>query len=84
MNCQLRFMITYKMLRATVVHPKMLPATNVSFPLRPPLSQEKHFRTTEIMSKDMRVALHGVLCKAIGTLTTHRDWGSGSLGKLLC
>lgn len=73
MNCQLNFMIAYKMLRATVVHPKMLPATNVSFPLQQPLSQEEHFRTTEIMSKNLRAALHGVLCKAIGTLTTHRD-----------
>lgn len=43
MSCQLKFMITCKMLRATAVHLKMLPAISVSFLLQQPLNKGKYF-----------------------------------------
>lgn len=63
MSCQLKFMITCKMLRATTVHLKMLPAISVSFLLQQPLNKGKYLSHKYYIKKLERGPLAEVLCR---------------------
>lgn len=75
MSCQLKFMITCKMLRATAVHLKMLPAISVSFLLQQPLNKGKYFWVTKITSRNLKEG-HSPKSSAGWNPIIQSDWAS--------